>query len=164
MDISFKKVTIDEVPQLAALAKEIWVQHFTPIIGSAQVAYMLEKFQSEKPMTEQMNGVYSYYWFMKNGAPVGYICFKPENGKMFLSKLYLRQNERGNGYATKAIEFLSDYCKEQKLSSIWLTVNRHNDNTVAVYKHLGFVTTREQAADIGNGFVMDDYIMEKTVL
>lgn len=46
---------------------------------------------------------------------------------------------------------------------IWLTCNKHNDNTLAIYDHLGFVITNEQEADIGNGFVMDDYILTYTL-
>jgi ribosomal protein S18 acetylase RimI-like enzyme len=47
---------------------------------------------------------------------------------------------------------------------IWLTVNRYNDATIAVYEKKGFRTVRTQVADIGNGFVMDDYIMEKEIV
>ncbi|MFR9065367.1 MAG: GNAT family N-acetyltransferase, partial [[Clostridium] scindens] len=50
-------------------------------------------------------------------------------------------------------------CRERGLSKIYLTCNKHNDNTLAIYDHLGFKITDEQVADIGNGFVMDDYIL-----
>jgi RimJ/RimL family protein N-acetyltransferase len=54
-------------------------------------------------------------------------------------------------------------CKEKGYHKIWLTVNRFNENTIKVYEKKGFIKTRTQVADIGNGFVMDDYIMEKTI-
>jgi len=47
---------------------------------------------------------------------------------------------------------------DQGCSSIWLTVNRHNQQAIAVYEHLGMQRIQEQVIDIGNGFVMDDFI------
>ena len=82
---------------------------------------------------------------------------------MFLSKLYLQQEYRGKKIASKAMEFLVALCRERGLKSIWLTVNKHNDITIAIYQKMGFYEIRQQRADIGNGFVMDDYVMQKDV-
>ena len=56
-----------------------------------------------------------------------------------------------------------EICKMRNLKGIWLTCNRHNTDTLAVYEHLGFTKVREEVTDIGNGFVMDDYILEYEV-
>ncbi len=163
-EIKFKPVeTAEDVRVLAALAKEIWEQHFTPIIGAAQVAYMVDKFQSEPAMTRQIAEGYFYRLICLDGVPVGYTGYHPEENRLFLSKLYLRKSCRKKGLARKALEFLCEVCRERGLKTVYLTVNRHNDDTIAVYKHLGFVTVKEQKADIGNGFYMDDYIMEYRV-
>ncbi len=156
--------TKEEIKTLAALAKQIWEQHFTPIIGEAQVAYMVEKFQSEKALTDQIAQGYHYFLFEIAGEYVGFTGIHPEEGKLFLSKLYLKKECRKRGFAREAFRFLVQYCKDNGLSAIWLTVNRHNTDTIEVYRHLGFVTTREQKADIGGGFYMDDYIMEFPIL
>ena len=146
---------------MAALAGEIWQQHFTPIIGAEQVAYMVEKFQSAPAMAEQMKtGGYQYFFMELDGILEGYVGVVPGDGALFLSKLYLRQALRGKHIATRALDFLKEKCRTEGLSKIWLTVNRHNDHTIAVYKKLGFATVREQVSDIGNGYVMDDYVME----
>ena len=95
---------------------------------------------------------------------IGYTGVRPDGeGKLFLSKLYILKPYRGQGYASEAFAFLERLCAEEGLSAIWLTVNRFNTNTIAVYEKKGFVTVRTQVADIGSGFVMDDYIMEKTL-
>jgi ribosomal protein S18 acetylase RimI-like enzyme len=57
-------------------------------------------------------------------------------------------------------EQLKEISRQRNLTSIWLTVNRYNENTIAVYKKKGFETIRTQVADIGEGYVMDDYVME----
>ena len=124
---------------------------------------MLLKFQSVPAVTAQLARGYRYFLFKEGGETVGYTGIEGQEGRLFLSKLYIRRESRGKKYASRAVQFLCGLCREEGLSSIWLTVNRHNDRTIAIYKKLGFAVTREQVTDIGNGFVMDDYIMEKPV-
>lgn len=155
--------TEEEIQTIADLAEIIWHQHFTPIIGKEQVIYMVEKFQSFNALKEQIENGYEYYRIFDQDEFCGYCGIHPENGKLFLSKLYLKKEARGKHLATNAFEFLKQLCRERGLSVIWLTCNKHNDNSLAVYRHLGFETVDTQVADIGNGFVMDDYIMEVTV-
>lgn len=146
--------------EIADLADIIWHEHFTPIIGSGQVEYMLEKFQSFPALKEQVLNGYEYYQLYSGGKFCGYCGVHPENGKLFLSKLYIRKEARGQHLATKAFAFLRQLCLERNLSAIWLTCNKYNSTTLAVYRHLGFQVIDTQEADIGNGYIMDDYIME----
>ena len=78
-----------------------------------------------------------------------------------VSKQTLFKKEARNRHlSTKTIQYLKTLCQKRGLSSIWFTCNKYNTNTLAVYHHLGFETVRSQVADIGNGYVMDDYILE----
>ncbi|OZB98700.1 GNAT family N-acetyltransferase [Paenibacillus sp. XY044] len=166
MEVIFSKVqTKEEIAALADLAFGIWHEYFISIISREQIDYMVDKFQSVPAMTDQIHQQgYEYYFMNVDGVHVGYIGVKQEEGKLFLSKLYIAKEYRGHGYASRAMEFLTALCKERSLSAIWLTVNRYNDSTIAVYEKKGFTTVRTQVADIGNGFVMDDYVMEKTIV
>ena len=156
--------TDSEIQDIAILANEIWHQHFIPIIGEAQVEYMVEKFQSYPAIKSQIeNDGYEYYQIFSGHTMAGYTGIHQENSALFLSKLYIKKDFRGQHLATKALDFLIQLCKERRLGKIWLTCNKYNSNTLAVYDHLGFVITDEQVADIGNGFVMDDYILTYTV-
>ncbi len=152
--------TDSEIEQIAVLANEIWHQHFVPIIGLAQVEYMVEKFQSYPAISKQIkDSGYEYFRIYHNDTFAGYTGIHVEDDAMFLSKLYIKKDCRGNHLATCALNYLIQLCKERGLKKIWLTCNKHNDHTLAVYDHLGFQITDEQVADIGNGFVMDDYIL-----
>ena len=64
------------------------------------------------------------------------------------------------GLSRLAINFLINLCKERGLGRIRLTCNIHNQDTLTAYDHLGFKIVESAVADIGNGFVMDDYILE----
>jgi len=165
MKLSFRQVeTRENIEAAAELASEIWHEYFISIITVEQIEYMLDKFQSVHAMTDQIERQgYEYYFMQADGHNVGYIGIKPEGTKLLLSKFYLLKAHRGQGYASQAMSFLEELCRQRKLGAIWLTVNRHNASTIAVYEKKGFRTVREQVADIGGGYVMDDYIMEKEI-
>ncbi|MGN0325333.1 MAG: GNAT family N-acetyltransferase [Lachnospiraceae bacterium] len=158
--IELKEVrTEEEIQRTAALAKEIWQQHFTPIIGADQVAYMLDKFQSAKAMKRQIEQEgYTYLMAVEDGIPVGYTGFKREQERMFLSKLYVKKEYRKKGISRLMFEEIRK--RSEGLKSIYLTVNKYNDQTIAIYHHMGFVQIDDVVTDIGSGFVMDDYILE----
>lgn len=156
-----KAETDTQVREIADLAKVIWNEHFTPIIGKDQVDYMVEKFQSYPALKEQISEGYEYYQIFSSGEFCGYTGIHPgEDSRLFLSKLYLKKESRGHHLATGAFSFLKEICRERGYSAIWLTCNKHNDNSLGVYRHFGFEIIDTQEADIGGGFIMDDYIME----
>jgi ribosomal protein S18 acetylase RimI-like enzyme len=156
--------TAEEIVEVARLAAEIWREYYVSIITIEQIEYMIGKFQSIPAIKDQIQQQgYEYYIIHHDGSAVGYMSVRQEEGKLFLSKFYIVKEHRGRGYASQASAYLEQLCKDRNLSHIWLTVNRHNESTIAVYEKKGFKTVREQAADIGNGFVMDDFIMEKEI-
>lgn len=156
-------VGLEEIEQASKLAGAIWTEHYAGIISDEQIGYMVDKFQSSTAIQEQLANGYEYYWMLYEGKKVGYFAIKAEAGLLFLSKIYLDKAYRGKRIASRAFAYLKQLCKERKLSKIWLTVNRNNATSIAVYQKVGFVVDREQVADIGRGFVMDDYIMELAV-
>lgn len=158
--------TQSRIRLLASLADKVWHEFFPGIITEEQVDYMVERFQSEKALTRQIaEEGYEYFFMELNGIPIGYfgVHVEADRKKLFLSKLYLLKSYRGKGYATQAFQFLEGVAMAFHLKSIYLTVNRGNSHSVDVYKNWGFVTVKEEVTDIGNGFVMDDYIMEYTL-
>jgi GNAT superfamily N-acetyltransferase len=153
----------DQVEIVEGLADEIWNEHFTRIIGKAQVDYMLDKFQSKEAIAEQMKNGFLYFLIIRNDSCVGYIGVQPKGSQLFLSKLYIIAAERGSGLGRKAIAFVEKLARDTGASKISLTVNRYNLDTIEAYKRFGFEITGSLVQDIGNGFVMDDYRMEKPV-
>ncbi|MGC6431446.1 MAG: GNAT family N-acetyltransferase [Jejuia sp.] len=145
------------------LASTIWNKHYIPIIGKAQVAYMLDKFQSKSVIADQVSSGYHYYILKNNLDNVGYICIKEENDSLFLSKLYVLKYFRGKGFGKQAMSFIETKAKELKCKSISLTVNKNNSHSIKAYEKLGFKNLGEIVIDIGNGFVMDDYRMSKII-
>ena len=153
-----------DLKELSLLAESIWREHFTPILPEGQVDYMLEKFQSYDAMRRQCSQeIYSYYRIYMGEKLVGYFAVKPDGDRLFLSKLYLQKSCRKQGISRQAMNTICNIARSDGKKSVWLTVNRHNLDTIEVYKHFWFKITKEFATDIGGGYVMDDYFMELTV-
>lgn len=152
--------TDGEIQDIANLAAEIWHEHFTSIIGKDQVNYMVDKFQSYPALKEQIENGYEYFKVYSGHTFAGYTGIHQEDGTLFLSKLYIKKASRGQHLSTDVFHYLRELCRERGLSKIWLTCNKYNANTLNIYNHWGFVVTREQKADIGNGYFMDDFILE----
>lgn len=151
---------------LAALARRIWLEHYTPIIGKAQVEYMLEKYQSAEQILKDIEtDEFRYFIAYDEGIQVAYCAIKPDykSGGLFLSKLYVNQTRRGRGISKMMLDRAKTVAKLNNLDHIWLTVNKHNSKSVEIYKKLGFIIVEELVTDIGNHFVMDDYRMQARV-
>ena len=162
--MNIEKVSTEmQIETVARLAYEIWNQHFTSIIGKAQVDYMVDKFQSKKAISEQIEEGYSYYLIEADGGYIGYTGICPKEEELFLSKLYIRASQRGRGYGRKAVEFIEKLACKKGLGKITLTVNKNNTDTIRAYEKFGFKNVGPTVQDIGGGFVMDDYKMEKAV-
>ena len=160
--IAVKSVKTQEGFKLVeTLASQIWCQHYPDIIGLEQVEYMLAKFNSAKAIEEQVRLGAQFYCLIYNETPVGYMAIKPEGDFLFLSKLYVAETSRGKGVGRVALNFIDEEAKKQQLLGIRLKVNKYNTASIAAYEKLGFKNVKASVTDIGNGFVMDDFEMEK---
>lgn len=81
---------------------------------------------------------------------------------MFVSKLYVHREARGQGTGRACLTFIERLARRKGLGLLWLTVNKANP-AVRAYEKAGFRIARPLVTDIGGGFVMDDYRMEKAV-
>lgn len=148
---------------IAELARSIWTAHYTPIIGPDQVEYMLDKFQSEAAIREQIKSGVWYYLLKHQGDFVGYFSYYKQDDHHFLSKLYIFKSVRGKGIGKAALKFLEEQTRGADLNKIRLTVNKYNSNSIAAYEKMGFKNIKAVVQDIGGGYVMDDYVLEKSI-
>jgi len=153
-------VSPDDIRAVEDLAGTIWNESYRGIISQEQIDYMLEEFQSYAAIKKSISSGYLYYIITLDDKRVGYIGVLPENRKLFLSKIYVCSKYRRNGIASFAIGCLKEMAFEKRWKSIYLTVNKNNTGSIEFYKKIGFRIASEKIADIGNGFVMDDYVME----
>ncbi len=156
--------TVNDINELVKIAREIWREHYPPIIGIEQVEYMLENFHSKDAIkVELTQGNYAYYLIKNNNEIVGYIGIQLKGDNLFLSKIYIRSSERGDGIGKASMNFIKDLALENNMNRISLTVNKNNTDSIAAYYRLGFIKTGDICVDIGGGFKMDDIQMELSI-
>ena len=155
-----------QIADLAVAAREIWMEHYVPIVGEAQIEYMLERFQSEEAINRQIAEGYEYYVVTESDESIGYIALLPnaDDASLMISKIYVRSSARGRGIGKRMLEYAEDLCRQRGLEGLWLTVNKYNSQSIAWYTRMGFVNTGPVVQDIGTGFVMDDFRMEKEAI
>lgn len=172
MNVSFHPVSMPaEQASLADLAARIWQEYWPARIGQAQTDYMVERFQGLPAIQRDMSENGYEYWFVRvedesgptrtAGYTGGHV--EAETDRFFISKIYLLAEERGHGFARRIVEFYEQVCRERGLKAMYLTVNKGNDLAIRAYRGCGFETVDATETDIGQGFVMDDYIMERRV-
>ena len=157
--------TADDIAAVVRMARAIWREHYVSIVGRAQVDYMLEKFQSAAAIRDQIDRGFEYYRIIADDSDAGYVAIVPDAdpGVLFLSKIYVARAFRGRGLGTQALALVETRCRELGRRVLRLTVNRDNSTSIAWYESKGFVNAGPLVQDIGAGFVMDDFVMEKTV-
>lgn len=166
MEVVFKRVeTPAEIETVARIAEPIWHETYDGITGPAATRYMVEQFQSVPAIRRQLDAEgYVYYLMLCGGEAAGFVGLVPhKEGKMFLSKLYVSKAHRGEGLPRAALDFVAERCRAEGLDKIYLTVNKRNTHAIEVYRHFGFYEIDAVITDIGCGYVMDDYILQKDV-
>lgn len=155
---------VEDFKQISKLATRIWFEHYTPIIGEDQVIYMLNKYQSVDAITEQISSRQEYYLLFYNEKPSGYFCIYEKNDSLFLSKLYVLSDCRDKGLGKLAMTYIETQAKAKGVSNIALTVNKNNVDSIKAYEKMGFIKVEPIIIAIGNGFIMDDFLMKKEIL
>lgn len=156
--ILLKAVQVNEIEKVAGLAKIIWVKHYPSIIGQEQVDYMLKNMYNTESLLKQMTEKKQLFYFITvNNENIGFLSVTLESkDHWMLNKLYVLEEKAGKGIGTLILEELKKLIHPKKIS---LTVNRKNYKSINFYFKNGFKIESTAVFDIGNNFVMDDFVM-----
>lgn len=155
-----------EVESLCALAREIWLQHYPGIVTVRQIEYMLAQRYSPDAIRAQLrDGTASWDKLEVAGELCGFAsCERGEDSrKMKLDKLYVHQVYRGRGLGAALVDHAAAAARREGRDTLYLQVNKYNHGSVEAYRRMGFAIIRSVKVDIGEGFVMDDYVMSRSL-
>lgn len=159
MELIFKEIKSDhDISELSVLASKIWNTHYPSIIGQKQVDYMLEKMYSIKSLKDQIHKKNNkFISASKDDKMVGFISYSKEDEEnFFIHKLYVNTDIHNRGIGRALYDYVF---KDKNLKTIRLTVNRQNVKAINFYFKMGFIIEKIIDIDIGDGFVMDDFVM-----
>ncbi|WP_114154607.1 GNAT family N-acetyltransferase [Chromobacterium haemolyticum] len=165
--VCLEPLTSADFPVLATLAGEIWHQHFISMISREQIEYMLAGRYVPEKLSAYLDAPDRWFGLLKlDGRAVGYCSYAltATAGEMKLEQLYLLAEMRGRGLGAYMLDAVERAARQRGCHTLVLTVNKHNAGSIAVYQRRGFLVREEAVFDIGNGFVMDDYVMEKRLV
>lgn len=155
-----------ELPILEKLARAIWPDTYASIISAEQIDYMLNWMYSTAKLQEQHQLGHEFYLLSNKGKDLGFLALEwlqPDHSKtralIKINKLYVLPQVQQKGLGSALIHKAIERAKQTQVTKLILQVNKAN-SAQYFYKKLGFVVQKECVFDIGNGFVMDDYIME----
>ena len=152
----------DLAQRISGLAYRIWHECYADVVTDEQVDYMLGTYHSFRAIMDEIAEGYEYHVLRDSGKDIGYFGFHDEGDRIYIGKLYLLKEYRGKGFGRVMFDRIDGYARRNGIRKEYLRVNKGNP-TVGIYKRVGFIIRESVVSDIGNGFVMDDYIMEKTL-
>ena len=156
---------IEQLPIVIDLTKKIWPVAYGEILSKAQLDYMIDKFYNETALRELIQKGHVFYLAQDdNDNYVGFVSYEinSEPNKTKIHKIYVLPETQGTGLGRQFFEFVKEKAIENHQNAIFLNVNKYN-NAIHFYTKLGFVKVKDEIIDIGNGYVMDDYVMEVAI-
>jgi ribosomal protein S18 acetylase RimI-like enzyme len=164
--VSIEALAHSDVEPLAALAREIWYAHYPAIIGTAQIEYMLaQRYNFETVRAEMRQDGLWWDKLTVDNEMAGFASYFLTRvaGEMKLDKLYVHPRHQRQGYGGMMVARACEVARGHGCSRLVLAVNKNNRSAIAAYLKHGFRVVDAVVKDIGEGFVMDDYIMVKQV-
>lgn len=144
------------------IAQRTWPETFGEILSSAQIDYMLNMLYDLKKLEEQCAQGHSFLLADETGEKLGFIGFEinQELGKTKIHKIYILPSAQGKGIGKLLINAVKEIAQKNDQISLLLNVNKYNRGAIEFYEYLGFTIIKSEVIEIGNGYVMDDYVME----
>jgi len=158
-----REATAADIYLIHTLAHAVWPITYEHILSSAQLQYMLALIYSEAALQNQFNEGHHFLIVEEDGTAVAFADYSLLKNDVYkLNKIYVLPHQQGKGTGKFLIDAVIDKVKQANGSSLLLNVNRHN-KAKAFYEYLGFKVIGEEDIDIGKGFFMNDYVMQKTL-
>ena len=159
-----EKATINDIPLIRQLCFEVWPQTYAGILSQGQIDYMLNMMYSESSLENQIREGSEFILVYEDEVPVGFASYEEIAPTIFkLHKIYVLPSQQGKGTGRFVINKVMEEIGQNGATKLELQVNRNN-KAKKFYEKLGFTIREEIKLDIGKGYVMDDYIMEKLIM
>lgn len=159
--LTIKYASLKDIPVIRSLAQQIWPKTYATIISKKQIDYMMNMLYSESTLQKQMETPHQFIIAYNSSLPVGYAAYSEIEPSIYkLHKMYVLHSQHRKGTGKFVIEQIVNDIREKGGTALRLNVNRYN-TAKNFYEKLGFIVTGTEDVAIGNGFFMNDLMMEK---
>lgn len=153
----------EDIPTIRALAQRFWPVAFASILSVKQIAYMMDMMYSPASLEEQMRQKHQFVIASRKKKDVGYLSYEVNCNnlnKTKIHKLYISPNHQRLGVGGALVNYVMLQALKAKNDVLFLNVNKQNEKAINFYKKHHFQLVKEEEIDIGDGFIMDDYVFE----
>ncbi|MDR0996462.1 MAG: GNAT family N-acetyltransferase [Zoogloeaceae bacterium] len=159
---SIVPMTEAALPEIARLARAIWLDAYTGIVPDDQIEYMLAQRYSWRVLSADLRHPDKWLFQVEaDGQRIGFVCCELCKGEFKVDKLYLLPAYQRRGIGGKLLDHAENLAREKGYDHFILAVNKGNTRAIAAYEKHGLRTRDATQTPIGGGFIMDDYIMER---
>lgn len=154
-------LSVEQLESVCRLAQRIWQATYPGIITQRQIDAMLADRYSPQLILAQLDQP-RHIWLIARmeGVITGFAHAYLEDGACKLDKLYVAPAHQRKSIGRRLFDAIRGFSRQRQAQRLWLQVNRHNTQAVNAYRKYGFEIIEARVFEIGNGFVMDDYVME----
>ena len=162
-DVQIRRASETDLPRISELAGRIWRAHYPAILSAEQIEYMLAWMYDVEQLKRDLGQGVVFELLIEDGRALGFCGYQEFPGHLKLHKLYLDVSEHHRGLGSMLLRHVEDEARRRGLEKVVLGVNRFNEKAIRAYRRNGYVIREPLKTDIGRGFVMDDFIMEKVL-
>ncbi|MDR2956386.1 MAG: GNAT family N-acetyltransferase [Prevotella sp.] len=159
------EATENQIVIIKSLSDKVWPVTFRDILSEEQIKYMMNMMYSEDSLRKQMKEGHHYLLAEEDGEYLGYLSYELNYKGSDITKvhkIYVLSSLQGRGVGRFFIDKAGEIAKNNNNKELLLNVNRFN-RAIDFYKRVGFEIVRNEDIDIGNGFLMEDYVMNKKI-
>jgi len=162
--ILVEKVTLKDIPIIQDIAHATWYPTFEGILSEKQIEYMLEMMYSTTSLIEQIQIKKHHFFLVKeNEVTLGFISVElnyKNQATAKIHKIYILPANQEKGIGKILMYKAEELAQEYNQKSITLNVNRFN-KALGFYEKLGYTNSKIENIEIGNGYLMEDFVLEK---
>ena len=162
--ISLKQASIADLNTIQEIANKTWPITYGEILSKEQLDYMMDLIYSDESLIKQIQKKEQLFYIVNEETSVIAFIAIEHNYKneavTRIHKIYILPEAQGKGIGKLLIDAVQKLATENNSTSLSLNVNRFN-KALAFYQKLGFEIIAEENIEIGNGYLMEDYKMEK---
>ncbi|MEO5700266.1 MAG: GNAT family N-acetyltransferase [Casimicrobiaceae bacterium] len=154
------------IPAVQNLAEAVWYAHYPAIISTEQIAYMLARGYANDALQRLVDSPDGGIDLAESDTGLlGFAAWMTldDRSAVKLDKLYVDVLHQRAGVGRALVERVVGHARDVGANAVVLNVNKHNTGAQAAYRRVGFVVRESVLVDIGDGFVMDDYVMTRSV-
>ncbi len=161
--MQIRRAALEDFEIIYNLAINTWHVTYEKILSAEQMDYMLDMMYSLEAVTDQIL-VKGHHFILlsEDDKYLGFASYELNylSGVTKLHKLYVLPETQGRGAGRLLMAEIEKTAKKNGNTTLSLNVNRYN-NAINFYLKNGYTKVKEEDINIGNGYLMEDYVMEK---